>query len=94
MKQTMILPPATIGILGGGQLGMYLALVAKQFGYEVAVLEPDPHCPAKRAADIHICKKYDDQEALKELAQYADVITTEFENVPASTVEIMWIINC
>ena len=89
MKQTMILPPATIGILGGGQLGMYLALVAKQFGYEVAVLEPDPHCPAKRAADIHICKKYDDQEALKELAQYADVITTEFENVPASTVDYL-----
>lgn len=89
MKQTMILPPATIGILGGGQLGMYLALTAKQFGYKVAVLEPDPLCPAKRAADIHICKKYDDTEALKELAQYADVITTEFENVPASTVDYL-----
>ncbi|RTL11445.1 MAG: 5-(carboxyamino)imidazole ribonucleotide synthase [Neisseriaceae bacterium] len=89
MKQAMILPPATIGILGGGQLGMYLALAAKQFGYKVVVLEPDPLCPAKRAADIHICKKYDDQKALEELAQHADVITTEFENVPASTVDYL-----
>lgn len=89
MQQQMILPPAWIGILGGGQLGMMLASVAKQFGYQVAVLEPDPNCPAKRFADKHLCCAYDDEVALSQLAEQCAVITTEFENIPANSVRFL-----
>lgn len=85
--QKAIFSPAWVGILGGGQLGMMLATIAKQFGYNVAVLEPDPDCPAKRVADIVITSDYTDKSALDKLAEICDVITTEFENVPATAVE-------
>lgn len=87
MQQKMILPPAWIGILGGGQLGMMLALVAKQFGYQVAILEPDPNCPAARVADKQICCNYNDLDGLLQLAELCAVVTTEFENVPAAAIE-------
>ena len=82
MQQKMILPPAWIGILGGGQLGMMLATVAKQFGYNVAILEPDLNCPAARLADRHIATSYTDPDGLHQLAELCAVVTTEFENVP------------
>lgn len=85
----MIFPPASLGILGGGQLGMMLASIAKQFGYQVIVLEADANCPASRVADQIIVAKYDDHGALDKMAQLCDVITTEFENVPASAVEYL-----
>lgn len=85
----MILPPQCIGILGGGQLGMLLALVAKQFGYSVAILEPEQQCPASKVADWHICRPYDDQEGLQRLASLAAVVTTEFENIPAVALEFL-----
>lgn len=87
--QKTIFSPACIGILGGGQLGMMLAQVARQFGYTVAVLEPDTDCPARKYADIFINKSYHDKDALQELANAADVITTEFENVPADAVNFI-----
>ncbi len=89
-----VYPPACIGILGGGQLGRMLAMVAKQMGYQVAILEPDENCPAKYFADIHIKKAYTDQEGLKQLASIAKVVTTEFENVPAQTIDFLTNHNC
>lgn len=89
ITQNIILPPACIGILGGGQLGMMLAQIAKQFGYKVAILEPDKNCPARPFCDIHIAKAYDDKDGLKELGQLCAVVTTEFENVPAESVNFI-----
>lgn len=79
-----ILPPAMLGILGGGQLGRYFVMAARQMGYRTAVLEPDPSCPAGAVADVHLLAPYDDTAALGQLADMCAVITTEFENAPAS----------
>ncbi len=76
-----ILPPATIGIVGGGQLGQMLALAAKPMGYRVIVLDPQVDAPAALVADQQIVANYDDVSALRNLANQADVVTYEFENV-------------
>ena len=76
-----ILPPATIGILGGGQLGRMLGLAARSLGYGVVVLDPDPACPAAAVADHVEVAPYDDTEAAERLGQRCDVVTYEFENV-------------
>lgn len=76
-----ILPPATIGIIGGGQLGQMMALAAKPMGYRVIVLDPNEQAPAVQVADEHIIADYDDQLAMHQLATLADVVTYEFENV-------------
>src|SRR5665213_2716977 len=82
------LPPgSTIGILGGGQLGRMLALAAARLGFDVAILDPEPDCPAARVARTAIAAAYDDDAALKALADVSDVITFEFENVPAHAIE-------
>ncbi|MBA3444479.1 MAG: 5-(carboxyamino)imidazole ribonucleotide synthase [Gemmatimonadales bacterium] len=81
----MILPGATVGVVGGGQLGRMLALQARTMGYRVVVLDPDPQSPAGALADHHIQAGYDDQLALAELADRCAAVTTEFENVPATT---------
>jgi 5-(carboxyamino)imidazole ribonucleotide synthase len=83
----MILPPATLGMLGGGQLGRFFVLAAHEMGYRVIVLDPDRNSPAGRAADEHLCAAYDDAEALELLAQRCAAVTTEFENVPADTLD-------
>jgi 5-(carboxyamino)imidazole ribonucleotide synthase len=79
-----ILPGATIGILGGGQLARMLALAAKPMGYRVVVLENDANCPASSVVDEVIVAKFDDTVGLERLASLCDVITLEFENVPAA----------
>ncbi len=79
----MILPGATLGILGGGQLGQMFAVAARRMGYGVWVLDPDPDCPAAAVADQHVCAAYDDFSALAVLADCCVAVTTEFENVPA-----------
>jgi len=79
-----ILPGATLGLLGGGQLGRYFVMAARASGYEVWVLDPDPNAPAAHFASRHLCAAYDDPEALKELGLHCAAITTEFENAPAS----------
>ena len=81
----MILPGATLGMLGGGQLGRMFTTAAQTMGYKVIVLDPDPHSPAGVIADQHLCAKYDDEDVLESLARACDAVTTEFENIPAST---------
>lgn len=83
----MLLPGSTIGMLGGGQLGRMFTVAARTLGYQVIVLEPDPLSPAGQLADEHIQAAYDDTAALEKLGEQCDVITTEFENIPATTLE-------
>ena len=84
------LPPgAVIGILGGGQLGRMLAMAAARLGFDVAVLDPEPNAPAARVAAHAIAGAYDDPDALARLAGLADVVTFEFENVPAAAIEAL-----
>ncbi|MFI4936753.1 MAG: 5-(carboxyamino)imidazole ribonucleotide synthase [Caulobacterales bacterium] len=81
------LPPgAVIGVLGGGQLGRMLSLAAARLGFDVAVLDPDTDAPAARVAAHFIPGAYDDADALARLADVSDVITFEFENVPAAAI--------
>lgn len=82
-----ILPPATIGIIGGGQLGQMLAQSAKSMGYHVGILDPTPDSPAAQVSDFQLIAEYDDQEALKKLAEVADVVTYEFENINLDALE-------
>jgi len=84
-----ILPPATLGMLGGGQLGRFFVLAAHEMGYKVWVLDPDPNSPAGVAADRHLKAAFDDYAALDQLAAGCAAITTEFENVPAGTLDYL-----
>ena len=83
----MILPGATLGMLGGGQLGRMFTLKARAMGYRVMVLDPDPLSPAGLAANEHIRAPYDDPPALDRLARECSAVSTEFENVPAQVLE-------
>lgn len=85
----MLFPGSTIGMLGGGQLGRMFTIAARTLGYKVIVLEPDPHSPAGQLADQHIKAAYHDRQALTQFGQQCDVITTEFENIPAQTLELL-----
>jgi 5-(carboxyamino)imidazole ribonucleotide synthase len=82
-----VLPPATLGMLGGGQLGRFFVHAAHELGYEVWVLDPDPDSPAGRIADRHVVAAFDDHAALGDLARGCAAVTTEFENVPAGTLD-------
>jgi 5-(carboxyamino)imidazole ribonucleotide synthase len=84
-----ILPPSTIGMLGGGQLGRYAVMAARTMGYRTVVLEPDPNAPAGKVADVHLAAEYDDADALRHLGDACDVVTTEFENPPAKALELL-----
>ena len=84
-----ILPPAWLGVLGGGQLGRFFVVAARQMGYRVAVLDPHPDSPAGALADRHFAASYDDPAALQELAALCSVVTTEFENVPAESLALL-----
>ena len=79
----MILPGATLGVMGGGQLGRMWAHAAQRMGYFTAVLDPDPHSPAGTVSHHHVKTAYNDAAGLSQLALHAQAITTEFENVPA-----------
>ncbi|MDP2248213.1 MAG: 5-(carboxyamino)imidazole ribonucleotide synthase, partial [Nitrosomonadales bacterium] len=74
-------------MLGGGQLGRFFVIAAHEMGYKVTVLDPDKNSPAGKIADVHLCAAYDDQPALNQLAATCAAVTTEFENVPAATLE-------
>jgi len=84
-----ILPPATLGMLGGGQLGRFFVHAAHEMGYQVWVLDPDPNSPAGRVADRHLVADYEDFAALDLMAETCAAVTTEFENVPAATLEYL-----
>jgi 5-(carboxyamino)imidazole ribonucleotide synthase len=85
----MILPPATLGMLGGGQLGRFFVAAAHEMGYKVWVLDPDPNSPAGLIADRHLQAGYEDYAALDEMARECAAVSTEFENVPAVTLEYL-----
>ena len=87
MSSHIILPPGMLGMLGGGQLGRFFVIAAHEMGYRVTVLDPDKNSPAGKIADVYLCAAYDDAVALKTMAETCQAITTEFENVPASTLE-------
>ena len=79
----------SLGILGGGQLGKFFTIAAKNMGYSVVVFDPDKQSPAGKISDKHICKPYDDLKALDELKKICSAVTTEFENVPAATLKYL-----
>jgi 5-(carboxyamino)imidazole ribonucleotide synthase len=79
----VIRPGATLGLLGGGQLGRMFTVAARTLGYRVTVLDPDPHSPAAEFATGHLNTAYTDPGSLAELARTCAAVTTEFENAPA-----------
>ncbi|HSK05052.1 MAG TPA: 5-(carboxyamino)imidazole ribonucleotide synthase [Kofleriaceae bacterium] len=81
---TPLLPGATIGVLGGGQLGRMMAVVARQMGYRIVVLDPSPRCPTAQVADGIVVGALDDADAARHLAEQVDVITLDTEHVPAT----------
>lgn len=85
----MIQPGATIGILGGGQLGRMSILAGRHMGYRFHVFEPAANCPAGMVADHETNASYLDQAAVKAFGESVDVITMEFENVPAVAAEAL-----
>jgi 5-(carboxyamino)imidazole ribonucleotide synthase len=85
----VIMPGATIGILGGGQLGRMLALAGRNMGYRFVTLDPTEDSPCGQVADTQITANYDDAAAARILAERSDVITYEFENVDAKVTELL-----
>ena len=85
----MILPDSSLGVLGGGQLGRMFTLAAHRMGYRVVVLDPDPHSPAGLIAEQHNKADYRDRAALQMLGDECAAITTEFENIPAESLEFL-----
>src|SRR5438045_6697236 len=81
----VILPGKIIGILGGGQLGRMFAIAARRMGYHVHALDPTPESPTGQVADYEVNAPYDDLDAARRFAFGVDVVTFEFENVPAET---------
>ncbi len=81
-----VLPGETIGILGGGQLGRMTAMAAKQMGYRVVCLDPQPNSPCGQVCDLQIVGSFDDYSAARELALQSDVLVYEFENINAVVV--------
>jgi len=83
----VIAPGATIGVLGSGQLGRMFAIAARRMGYRVHTYSPDDDTPTGQVADWETTATYDDLESVRIFAQQVDVVTFEFENIPAATVE-------
>lgn len=80
-------PGATIGILGGGQLGRMLSVAASRLGFRCHIYDPDPQAPAAQVAHAHTCAAYDDTAAIAAFADAIDVVTYEFENIPTQTLD-------
>ena len=83
-RSRAILPGATIGVLGGGQLGRMFAIAARRLGYRVHTLAPEDDTPTGQIADVEINAAYDDLDAVRAFAKAVDVVTFEFENVSAA----------
>ena len=82
-----LLPGATIGVMGGGQLGRMFAIAARRMGYRVHTFSPAKDGPAAQLSDCATAASYDDEEAVMQFARSIDVLTFEFENIPAATIE-------
>ena len=85
----VILPGATLGVLGGGQLGRMFVHAAQSMGYFTAVLDADPTSPAGLVSHNHVRTGYEDPQGLTELARVCAAVTTEFENVPAGALNTL-----
>ena len=86
---TFIPPGAWLGVLGGGQLARMFVHAAQALGYKVCVLDPAPECPAAQVADDQLIAAYDDPVVLAEFARKVAAVTTEFENVPATSLRTL-----
>jgi len=84
-----ILPGATIGVLGGGQLGRMFAMAARRMGYRVHTFSPESDTPTGQISDLEITAAYDDHAALLAFADAVDVVSIEFENIPATTLDFI-----
>lgn len=84
---SVILPGGIIGILGGGQLGRMTGMAARSLGYDVHVLDPDPHCAARAVASRVITARFDDADAAADLARDVDVVTLEIEQIAKPALE-------
>ncbi len=79
------LPGSTVGVLGSGQLGRMFAMSAREMGYRVHTFSPDADTPTGQISDVEVTASYDDLDAVRAFARNVDVVTFEFENVPAAT---------
>lgn len=84
-----VLPPAVIGLLGGGQLGRMIALDGRKMGYRFQVLDPTPDAPAAQVCDHQVVGAFTDAQAARRLAEACDVVTYEFENVDAGVAQAL-----
>jgi 5-(carboxyamino)imidazole ribonucleotide synthase len=84
-QHSVILPGATLGVLGSGQLGRMFAIAARRLGYRVHVYSPDTDTPAGQVGDFEFTAPYEDLEQVRRFARGVDVVTFEFENVPSAT---------
>ena len=82
-----VLPGATVGVLGSGQLGRMFTIAARRMGYRVATLSPDQDSPTGQVADTEVVANYEDLDAIRRFARSVDVITFEFENVPSAATQ-------
>ena len=87
LHEPTLLPGATIGVLGSGQLGRMFAMAARRMGYLVHTFSPETDTPTGQVADVEVTASYEDLAAVGEFARRVQVVTFEFENVPAATVE-------
>ena len=85
---TSVLPGATIGVFGSGQLGRMLSFEAKRMGYRVHIFSPDKDTPAGQVSDLETSANYEDLDAVRTFAKSVDVITVEFENIPFEALEV------
>lgn len=89
MSDTPLATGATIGIIGGGQLGRMLSVAASRLGFKSHIFEPGANPPAGQVADKVTTAGYDDEAALRAFAESVDVITYEFENIPTEALDIV-----
>ena len=90
IKPEAPLPPgATLGVMGGGQLGRMFSQAAGKMGYKVCVLDPASDSPAAEVSAHHVKAGFDDEAGLHKLAGLCDAVTTEFENVPADSLRFL-----
>jgi len=87
--ETPVKPGGVIGILGGGQLGRMLALAAARLGLKSCIYNDEDHAPAFQVTPMQVAASYEDQNTLRGFAEICDVITFEFENIPAATIEFL-----
>ena len=88
MSLEPILPGATIGVLGSGQLGRMFTIAARRMGYRVHTFSPETDTPTGQVADLEVTASYDDLDEVRKFAQNVEVVTFEFENVPAETASV------